>query len=172
LDVLPHRTMVFECRRLAGGCDQRRLAAARRGQTRCPDPAEQRRDEAQAAQARQEQRDRRLAGWAAAVCDALTDTQLADAVQRVARPVAGLDRRSAPVAASQLLAWAISAATAAPDTPLDAALTNALHDHAADPDSPMIELPEDIPPAPATNAAADPEAFRRRVRHAINDLEA
>jgi hypothetical protein len=106
------------------------------------------------------------------VFEALTDTQLTAAVQRIARPVEGLDRRSAPVAASQLLAWAIATAKAAPDTPLDVALTHALHDHADDPDSPVFELPEDIPPPPATNTEADAEALRRRVRHAIDDLEA
>jgi hypothetical protein len=124
-------------------------------------------------QAHQEQRDRRLAGWTAAVCEALTDTQLAEAVQRVTRPVDGLDRRSAPVAASQLLGWAIAAATTAtPDRPLEVALTHALRDHTGEPDIAVVELPDAIPPAPATNTAADPEAFRRRVRHAINDLEA
>ena len=91
-----------------------------------------------------------------------------------ADPPAGrwLDRRSAPVAASQLLAWAIATTTAASDTPLEVALAHALHYDARDPDNPMFELPEDIPPAPATNTAADPEMLRRRVRHAINVLEA
>jgi hypothetical protein len=119
-----------------------------------------------------EQCDRRLAGWAAAVDEALTDTQLTAAVRRTTRPVEGLDRRSAPVAASQLLAWAIAVATAAPDTPFEVALTLALHDHAGDPDIGVFELPDAIPPAPAINTEADPEALRRRVRHAIDDLEA
>ena len=49
----------------------------------------------------------------------------------------------------------------------------ARHAHAGDPDSPTFELPDDIQPAPATNAeAADPEEFRRRVKQAIDDLEA
>jgi hypothetical protein len=103
---------------------------------------------------------------------ALTDTQLTAAVRRITRPVAGLDRRSAPVAASQLLAWAIATAASTPDTPFEVAFTYALHDHADDPDGQAIELPVDIPPAPAINAVADPEASRRRVRHAIDDLEA
>jgi hypothetical protein len=132
----------------------------------------QQRDAAtRASQAHQERRDRRLAGWAMAISAAVLDAQLTAAVQQVTRPVEGLDRRSPPVAASQLLAWAIATATAAPDTPLEVALTDALHAHAGDPDIAVVELPEDIPPAPAINAAADPEAFRRRVRHAINDLE-
>lgn len=36
-----------------------------------------------------EQRDRRLAGWTTVISDALTDTQLTAAVQRVTRPVDG-----------------------------------------------------------------------------------
>jgi DNA-binding transcriptional ArsR family regulator len=133
--------------------------------------AHQRDAAARALQARQEERDRRLADWTAAVCEALTDTQLTAAVERTTRPVEGLDRRSAPVAASQLLAWAIATATAAPDTPLEAALTHALHDPTGDPDSPVVELPENIPRAPATDTDADPEAFRRRVKQAIDELE-
>lgn len=124
---------------------------------------------ARALEARQEQRDRRLAGWAAAVHQALTDSQLAAAVQRITRPVEGLDRLSAPIAASRILAWAI--ATAVSDTPLDRAVTHALHNHTGDPDSAALELPEDIPPALATNATADPQTFRRRVKHAIDHLE-
>ena len=173
LDVLPAR----RCSNAAGWLvraisdgwqlhdEAQRLRAAR---TRV-----QQRDAAvRALQAHQEQRDGRLAGWAAAVDEALTDAQLTAAVQRITRPVGWLDRRSAPVAASQLLAWAIATATAAPDTPLDRTLTGALHGHAGVPDSPVFELPGDIPPAPATNVGADPEAFRGRVRHAIDDLEA
>jgi len=93
-------------------------------------------------------------------------------VQRITRPVGGLDRRSAPVAASQLLAWAIATATSAPYRPLEVAVTHALRDRTGDPGSAVFELPEDIPPAAATYADADPDALRRRVRHAINDLEA
>ena len=73
--------------------------------------ARQRHDDALATQARQERRDHRLAGLAAAVSNALTDTQLAATVQRVTRPVGGLDRRSVPVAASRLLACAVTTAT-------------------------------------------------------------
>ena len=133
---------------------------------------QQHHNDALATQVRQEQREAWLTGWGAAVSDALTDTQLAAAVHRVTRPVAALDRRSAPVAASQLLAWAITTATSAPYEPLDTALNNALHEHTSDPEIALVELPDDIPPAPATTATADPDAFRRRVRHAINDLEA
>ena len=80
----------------------------------------QRRDAAaRALRARQEHRDHRLDGWTAALCEALTDAQLRTAVQRITRPVEGLDRRSAPVAASQLLAWAVATATSAADTPLE-----------------------------------------------------
>lgn len=56
------------------------------------------------ADVRREQRDRRLAGWTTAISDALTDTQLTAAVQRVTRPVDRSDRRFVPVAASQILA--------------------------------------------------------------------
>ena len=122
---------------------------------------------ARAMQERQEQRDDRLAAWATAVDEALTDAALTAAVQRITRPVPGLERRSAPVTASQLLAWAIATASPAPDTPLAVALTRALHDNAGDLDSPVCELPDAIPPAPATDAEADPEALRRRVRHAM-----
>lgn len=55
----------------------------------------QRHDDALAIEARQKRRNRWLVGWAAAVSDALTDTQITAAVQRVTRPVGGLDRRSA-----------------------------------------------------------------------------
>lgn len=53
--------------------------------------------EACVAQARERQRDARLAGWTAAVSEALTDSQLVAAVALVTEPVGGLDRRSAPL---------------------------------------------------------------------------
>ena len=173
LDVLPARTCSnaagWFVRAISDGWqlhdEAQRLRATRTH-------AQHRDAAARGLEAHQEQRDHRLADWTAAVDDALTDARLTAAVQRVTRPVGGLDRRSAPVAASPLLAWAIATATAAPDTPLEVALTHALHNHSGDPDSPVIELPEEIPPAPATTAEADPEALRRRVRHAITDLEA
>ena len=90
------------------------------------------------------------------VFEALTDTQLTAAVQRIARPVEGLDRRSAPVAASQLLGWAIAAATTAtPDRPLEVALTHALHDHTGEPDIAVVELPD-------ANPARTSDQHRRR----------
>ena len=112
LEVLPARRCSTAAgwlvRAISGGWqlhdEAERLRAAR---TR----ASQRHDDALATQAQQERRDHRLAGSAAAVLDALTDTQLAAADQRVTRPVGGLDRRSVPVAASRLLAWAITTAT-------------------------------------------------------------
>ena len=132
---------------------------------------QQRRADTRATDARQDQRDRLLAGWAAAISDALTDTQLAAAVQRVTRPVDGLNRHSVPVAASQILGWAITAATSAPDEPLHTALTDALDDHASDSAVDGSTLPEAIPPPPAiSEAAADPDVFRRRVSHAIDSL--
>jgi len=134
--------------------------------------SQQHHDDAQATEARQEQRDRRLAGWAAAVSEALTDTQFAAAVRCATRPVDGLDRRSVPVAASQPLGWAITTATSAPDKPLH----DALHDHSThrtdDASTLPSEIPREIPRPPATpDAAADPDEFRRRVKHAIDHLE-
>lgn len=73
--------------------------------------------------------------WAAATDEALTKTRLTADVERVTRQVERLDRRFAPVAASQLLAWAIATATTAPNPPLEVTLTHALHDHADSPDS-------------------------------------
>jgi hypothetical protein len=147
LDVLPART----CSNAAGWLvraisDGWQLydEAARLRATRTRD--QQRHAAARALQAREDERDRRLAGWTAAVDEALSDTQLTAAVRRITRPVGGLERRSAPVAASQLLAWAIATATAAPDAPLDVALTHRLHDHASDLDHAVVELPEHIPP--------------------------
>jgi len=134
--------------------------------------ARRRHDDAQAIEARQEQRDRRLAGWAAAVSEALTDPQLTAAVDCVTRPVDGLDRRSVPVAASQLLAWAITTATSAPDKPLHDALTDALHDHSTRRTDDASTLPAEIPRPPVNpDPAADPDALRRRVKHAIGQLK-
>ncbi|HSK91328.1 MAG TPA: hypothetical protein VK875_08445, partial [Euzebyales bacterium] len=129
-------------------------------------------DDARAAEAQQEQRDRRLTEWAAAVSAALTDPQLTAAVDRVTTPADGLDRRSAPVAASQLLGWAITTATSSPAKPLHDVLTEALNDHTTDGANDSSTRPAKIPRPPATpDAAANPDAFRRRVRHAIDHLE-
>lgn len=160
LEVLPARTCSnaagWLVRAISGGWqlhdEAQRLRATR---TR----AQQRDAAARALQTRQEQRDRRLVSWAVAVCEALTDTQLTTAIRRITRPVVGLDRRSAPVAASQLLAWAIATAIASPDTPLEVALTHALHDLTGDPNIAAIELPDAIPPPPTINAEADPDAL-------------
>ena len=60
--------------------------------------ASQRHDDALATQAQQERRDHPAGRLGRSGSDALTDTQLAAADQRVTRPVGGLDRRSVPVA--------------------------------------------------------------------------
>jgi len=139
----------------AGSCTTRPNASAA-ARTR----SQQHHDDAQATEARQEQRDRRLAGWTAAISDALTDTQLTAAVDRVTWPVDGLDRRSVPVAASRLLAWAVTTTTSAPDKPLHDAPTDALHDHSTHRTDDSSTLPAEIPRPPATpDAAADPDAF-------------
>jgi hypothetical protein len=86
LDVLPART----CSNAAGWLvaaisdgwqlhDEAQRLRATRTRNRHREAA------AHALQARQEQRDRRLAGWATAVCEALTDTQLTAAIQQVTR---------------------------------------------------------------------------------------
>lgn len=115
----------------------------------------------------QQRRDRDIDGWANALADALTDAQLALAVARVARPVGGLDRLSAPLATTQLLAWAITTTTAAPDTPLDKALGDALRSGRTDPSA----MPDDIPEPPTSRAPAEPDAFRQRVKQAIEALD-
>ena len=64
--------------------------------------------------------------WRTAVSTALDDRLLATAVERVTTPVAGLDRRSVPVARAQLVAWAAAVHRAASQRPLRDALTNDL----------------------------------------------
>lgn len=71
------------------------------------------------------------------------------AAARASRPVGGLDRRLVPVAASQLLACAISTAATAPDKPLDAAFHDALRDDTSDTEDDAPTLPHEIPPPPA-----------------------
>jgi hypothetical protein len=129
----------------------------------------QRKADAYAAEQQQQRREQRLAGWAAAVSTTLSDEQLTTVVERVARPVAGIDRYSAPVAYSQILAWAIQSATARPSTTLDAALREALH-HA---DTTPTAVPEDVPAPPGhddTNARFADE-LKQRIAQVISVLE-
>jgi hypothetical protein len=132
---------------------------------------EQQLADARAAEDRQQRRDEQLAGWAREVSAALTDEQLTDVVARVTQPVAGIDRRSAPVAVSQILAWAIHAAAAHPDRPIADALHRALgRANAVIP----AALPPDLPEPLHATAPADqhgPDVLRRRVALAIAALE-
>jgi hypothetical protein len=74
------------------------------------------------------------------------DRQLADAVEQVTTPVAGLGRRSLPIVRAQLLAWAVTAHAAAPDRPLSEVLADDLvGPHRADV-APSLEGP--LPPVP------------------------
>jgi hypothetical protein len=133
--------------------------------------ASQRHDDALATQAQQERRDHRLAGSAAAVLDALTDTQLAAADQRVTRPVGGLDRRSVPVAASRLLAWAVTTATThqtsrSTQRSTTRCTTTPATRRSTDRRCQMTSTSNSDHPS-----SSRPDALRRRVRHAIDDLQ-
>ena len=84
--------------------------------------------------------------WRAAVSSSLDDRQLAVAVERATTPVAGLARRSVPIVRAQLLAWAVTAHTAAPDRPLSEVLADDLvggdHTVATQPfDGPLLPVP-------------------------------
>jgi hypothetical protein len=86
------------------------------------------------------------AGWRAALSAALEDRRLADAVEQVTTPVAGLGRRSLPIVRAQLLAWAVAAHAAASDRPLSEVLADDLvGPHRADV-APSLEGP--LPPVP------------------------
>lgn len=112
--------------------------------------------------------DQRLGGWAAAISDALTDHQLADAVERVAQPIEWLGRRSAPLATTQLLAWAIDTAARAPEQPLDVVLDHALR--ASIPT--MTALPENVPtPPPHVSTLTTADDLRMRVKRAVNVVD-
>lgn len=115
---------------------------------------------------REAERDQRLAGWAAAICDALSDRQLTDAVTRVTEPIGWLGRRSAPLAATQLLAWAIHAASRASEQPLNAVLADALGAPAS-----TTDLPVHISPPPHVSTLTTVDDFRDRVRRAVATLE-
>ncbi|HKJ55500.1 MAG TPA: hypothetical protein VJ978_05890 [Nitriliruptoraceae bacterium] len=74
------------------------------------------------------ERDRqRVDGWLRAVSAALNDDQLAQALRRVTTDVPGLQRRSLPVARTQLLRWAIRLHSPSdPSQPFTEALRTAL----------------------------------------------
>ena len=91
--------------------------------------------------------------WRGAISSALDDRQLASAVERATSPMAGLGRRSVPVVAAQLLAWAVAAHRRNPDRPLDELLAADLDrpDRSSVPD--RLEGP--LPPPPAATDARD-----------------
>ena len=94
------------------------------------------------AEADRQRRDR-AAGWAAAVSAALDDNQLATAIDRVTTPIAGLDRRSVPLAHAQLVAWAVHVHGQSAGTPLASALEASLRNGARPClDSAAADLPE------------------------------
>jgi hypothetical protein len=121
------------------------------------------------AELHEQRREQRLVGWAAAVSAALPDEQLTAVVERVARPVAGIDRRSAPVAVSQILAWAIDATAVHRNLTLDAALEQALHHTDT---APPTALPADVPDPPNDFHSDDVGDLRDRVARAVAALEA
>jgi len=128
----------------------------------------QRQADAAAATAAQLHRDDRLTGWAAAIDAALPDDGLAEVVAQVVRPVEGVDRLSAPVAYTQILAWGIHAATTRAAFGVDVALQRALR--AADAVT-TTAWPDDIPTPPTPTDLGDPAAaaaaLRDRVARAI-----
>lgn len=113
------------------------------------------------------ERGRRLEGWACAVSDALTDQQVAAAVELVARPIGWLGRRSAPLATTQLIVWAIEAASESPQQPLDAVLRYALHASL----STTPALPNHVPTPPNVSTLTTADDLRDRVRRAVTVLE-
>ncbi len=111
------------------------------------------RDEAAGLERRRQQREREGSSiaWASAVSAALDDTQLAEAVQRLTRPLPGLGRRSAPAACAALVRWAQAVAAAHPGHRLDTTLPAALAACPTPDDVP--DDPIDVaPPAPCPTA--------------------
>ena len=91
--------------------------------------------------------------WRGAISAALDDRQLEAAVERVTTPVAGLDRRSVPVVAAQLLAWAVTAHRHAPGRPLSEVLVADLARSDRRPAPARLDGP--LPPGPA--AVGEPD---------------
>jgi hypothetical protein len=123
-----------------------RLAVQRAAPARRERETQQAAADAEARCAEQRRR-RRADSWCAAISSALDDAQLAEAVAKVTMPVAGLGRRSVPLARAQLLAWAVTVVGAAGLRPLPQALGDALATGAA---SPPVELDacDDLPDPP------------------------
>lgn len=118
--------------------------------------AERRRNEARLARWEHEQLERvdadtiawrrraRSRAWYGAIADALDDTQLETAIERVTTPVAGIGRRSVPLARAQLVAWAVDVRHREPDAPFDKALRADLEGEP----HPVMTIGGTLPPAP------------------------
>ena len=100
--------------------------------------------------------------WRGAISAALDDRQLEVAVERVTTPVAGLDRRSVPVVAAQLLAWAVTAHRHAPDCPLSEVLAADLARPDRRPAPTSLDGP--LPPGPAVAGEPDDDLTERLTR--------
>lgn len=89
--------------------------------------------------------------WRAAISAALDDDVFAVAVERATSPVAGLERRSVPIARAQLLAWAVAVHDDQPGSPLVETLRADLETGP----SPASDLAAELPPPPAGVETAD-----------------
>ena len=92
----------------------------------------------------------RARAWYGAIADALDDSQLETAIERVTTPVAGIGRRSLPLARAQLVAWAVDVRRREPDAPFDKALRADLEGEPR----PVITIGGTLPPAPYVLADA------------------
>ncbi|MBW3578866.1 MAG: helix-turn-helix domain-containing protein [Actinobacteria bacterium] len=134
------------------------------------------------AQEREDERRRRAAAWEAAVSAALDDAELTGALCDVTTPVGALGRRSAPMAVSQLVAWAVACHVADPAAPLAHLLPEALAASVEDTGRPAVsgasrdvpqrpndrDLPD--PPTPARHAAPLHERVARLLPAIDHDL--
>jgi len=123
---------------------------------------EQRRVEHAAAAAEADRAEReqsaRADAWAAAVSAALDDHALTEALDRTTTPTPGLNRRSAPLASAQLVAWAVATHRQSPEQPLDRALAAALAAGA----EPVPHVAGDLPAPPAPPRVAPDLSARVR----------
>ncbi len=126
LEVLGHSRVRDPARWIIDTLRSRRdltdVLAARRERERRWERWQRERLERDTADAAYRQQQALSARWAAAISQALSDGQLIRAVERVTSPLAGVGRRSIPVARAQLLAWAVEAHRRHPGRPLAWAL--------------------------------------------------
>jgi len=132
------------------------VAEHRRAKAREQRYAEQTQAEVKAARAEREQR-QRADGWAAAVSAALDDGELIDALVQTTTPPAGLNRRSAPLARAQLIAWAAAVAERSPRQPVHEAMAAELAAGA----SPAAAATSAILPPPPSAARAGQDLLSR-----------